>query len=88
MGSGSQIQFWHDNWCGDQPLKLLFLVLFEIVTDNNAFVESLLERQVEGWSRNCCVEFIRNFNNWEIDELASFFTFVRLCDLFMRNCEA
>ena len=44
MGSGSQIQFWHDNWCGDQPLKLLFLVLFEIVMDNNAFVESLLER--------------------------------------------
>ena len=22
---------------------------------------------------NWCVEFIRNFNDWEIDELASFF---------------
>ena len=51
-------------------------------------MESLLERQVEGQSRNWHVEFIRNFNDWEIDELASFFTFVRLCDLFMRNCEA
>ena len=48
--------------------------------DKNASVESLLERQVEGQSRNWRVEFIRNFNNWEIDEvkLASFFPFVRL----------
>ena len=41
-------------------------------------MESLLERQVEGQSRNWRVEFIRNFNNWEIDEVASFFPFVTL----------
>ena len=56
----------------------MFSVLFEISVYRNAYVESLLERLVEGQSRNCCVEFIRNFNDWEIDELASFFTFVRL----------
>ena len=41
--------------------------------DKNASVESLLERQVEGQSRNWCVKFVRNFNDWEIDEVASFF---------------
>ena len=73
VGYGSLIRFWHDNWCGDQPLKLMFPLLFEIVADNNASRESLLERQLEGWSRNWHVEFIRKFNDWEIDEVASFF---------------
>ena len=41
--------------------------------DKNASVESLLERQVERQSRNWRVEFVRNFNDWEIDEVASFF---------------
>ena len=50
----------------------MFPVLFEIVVDKNASVESLLVRQVEGRSRNWHVEFIRNFNDWEIDEVASF----------------
>ena len=36
-------------------------------------MESLLERQVEGQGRNWLVEFVRNFNDWEIDEVASFF---------------
>ena len=44
VGYGSLIRFWHDNWCGDQPLKLMFPLLFEIVADNNASRESLLER--------------------------------------------
>ena len=51
----------------------MFPVLFEIVMDKNASVESLLERQVEGQSRNWRVEFIRNFNNSEIDEVSSLF---------------
>ena len=61
MDSSSRIQFWHDNWCGDQPLKLMFPVLFEIVMDKNASVESLSERQVEGQSRNWHVDFIKKF---------------------------
>ena len=35
----------------------MFSVLFEISVYKNAYVESLLERLVEGQSRNCCVEF-------------------------------
>ena len=41
-------------------------------------MESLLERQVEGQGRNWRVEFVRNFNDREIDEVASFFHLLRL----------
>ena len=53
MGSGSQIQFWHDCWCWDQPLKLMFPVLFEIVVNKNASIELLLDRQ-EGEEELAC----------------------------------
>ena len=36
----------------------MFSGLFEISVYKNAYVQSLLERLVEGQSRNCCVEFI------------------------------
>ena len=43
VGSGFRIRFWHDCWCGDQPLKMMFPILFEVAMDRDAFVESLLE---------------------------------------------
>ena len=44
VGCGSRIRFWHDCWCGDQPWKMTFPLLFETVVDNDAYVEFLLER--------------------------------------------
>ena len=43
VGSGFRIRFWHDCWRGDQPLKMMFPILFEVAMDRDAFVESLLE---------------------------------------------
>ena len=54
-------------------MKLLFSVLFETTVDKNASVESSLERLEEGGRRSWHVEFRRNFNDWEIDVVASFF---------------
>ena len=45
---------------GDQPLKLMFLVLYDTVVDKNAFVESLLERHDEGGGE------VDVWNSWEI----------------------
>ena len=45
---------------GDQPLKLMFLVLYDAVVDKNAFVESLLERHDDGGGE------VGVWNSWEI----------------------
>jgi len=50
----------------------MFLVLFETAVDKDAFVESLLERQEEGERRSWGLGFMRSFNDWEIDGVASF----------------
>ena len=30
MKDGSKIGFWHNIWCGDQPLKIVFLAWYGI----------------------------------------------------------
>jgi hypothetical protein len=30
VGDGSKVLFWHNVWCGEQPLKVLFPELFTI----------------------------------------------------------
>jgi hypothetical protein len=35
---GSKIKFWHDLWCGDQPLKATFSELFSIAQCKEAWV--------------------------------------------------
>ena len=81
VGSSCRIQFWHNCWCGDQPLKMIFPMQFETALDKDASMEYLLEIQEVGgkgrgwwwwWWWNWSVGFMRNFNDWEIDRVASF----------------
>ena len=60
----------HDRWCGDLPLKEAYPVLFECASNQDATIEDVLIHQAEGieWD----VTFIRNFNDWEVDIVASF----------------
>ena len=44
-GIGSLIRFWHKCWRGDQPLRVVFLVLYDCATDRDMSLESLLVRQ-------------------------------------------
>ena len=37
VGDGTQIRFWHDIWCGDQPLKEYFPELFCIARNKEAW---------------------------------------------------
>jgi hypothetical protein len=43
VGDGTQIRFWHDIWCGDQPLKESFLELFRIARNKKAWVSDNMQ---------------------------------------------
>jgi hypothetical protein len=43
VGDGTRIRFWHDVWCGDQPLKESFLVLFHIARKKEAWVSDHMQ---------------------------------------------
>ena len=43
VGDGSSIFFWHDRWCGEVPLKVLFPRLFVLAVDKNAPVADYRE---------------------------------------------
>ena len=44
MSKGDTVQFWHDRWCGDRPLKEMFPLLFECSRDSDAYIDALYTR--------------------------------------------
>ena len=52
VGLEDRGQFWHDQWCGDQPLKLAFSLLIAITSNREASVEHVLVRQNMGERRS------------------------------------
>ena len=40
VGDGCHIWFWHDRWCGDHPLKVVFPILYECSIAREASVYS------------------------------------------------
>lgn len=49
LGNGHKTLFWHDNWTGHGPLKLLALELYKITTRKNRSVNK--ELMNENWIR-------------------------------------
>ena len=62
------MRFWQDGWYGDQPFQLAFSRLYGIAIDREAFVEASLSRQGVEDRKIWDVHFIREFNDWEMDE--------------------
>ena len=73
VGVGDRIRFWFDRWCGDCPLKDAFPDLFVCTTNRNATVASLLLQSTSGSRNSWNITFTRNFNDWEVARVASFF---------------
>jgi hypothetical protein len=70
VGRGDRIRLWHDRWCGDVPLKDTYPTLYACASNKAATISEVLVREhgrVE-WR----VTFGRNFNDWELDNVASF----------------
>ena len=40
IGLGNYIRFWHDDWCNEEPLRLVYLVLYDNSTNQENSVES------------------------------------------------
>ena len=43
IGDGSKLIFWHDVWCGELPLKIVFLELYNIACNKDAWMEENME---------------------------------------------
>ena len=73
MGQGNRVRFWHDRWCGSRPLKEMFPLLYECSRDRDALIDSLYTQSTGGVAREWNIHFGRAINDWEVDDVASFF---------------
>uniref|UniRef100_A0A2N9I593 Reverse transcriptase domain-containing protein n=1 Tax=Fagus sylvatica TaxID=28930 RepID=A0A2N9I593_FAGSY len=76
-GLGNRIRFWHDNWCGNGPLKTQFPVLFACSLDKDASIASNLVNSSGNGGRTWDILFIRDFHDWEVDQVFTFFNFIQ-----------
>jgi hypothetical protein len=83
VGIGSKVRFWHDVWCSDQLLKLVFPSLFSISRYKEAWVkENFIWRiGIVEWN----VIFVRSVQDWEVDVVSSFFEKLYSCKISHGN---
>jgi hypothetical protein len=71
VGDGYHISFWHDTWCGDQPLKVSYPELYRIARNKEAWVSDNMQilNEVVHWN----VHFIREVQDWEVEVVMDFY---------------
>ena len=78
VGKGNKVRFWHDNWCGDGLLKDKFPILFECSREREASIDSVYSRVNGVETREWHLQFVRNFNDWEMNMVAAFFNHIHI----------
>jgi hypothetical protein len=71
VGDGSKVLFWHDVWCGEQPLKNIFPELFTIACRKDVWVAETM--QIHNGSIHWHVLFTRPVQDWEVELVSRFF---------------
>ena len=61
IGVGNRVKYWRDCWCGDQPLRITYLVLYRLAVNKEASVALSLTRPREGERRTWIVTFTQDF---------------------------
>jgi exonuclease III len=85
VGMGSKIGFWHDTWCGSQPLKQTFPSLFRIARYKEAWVKDnfVWRNGVVEWN----VLFVRDIQDWEMEVISPFFEVLYSCKISQGNVD-
>jgi hypothetical protein len=85
VGIGSKIRFWHDTWCGNQPLKQAFPSLFRIARYKEAWVKDnfIWRNGVVEWN----VIFVHAIQDWEMDVISPFFELLYSCKISQGNVD-
>jgi exonuclease III len=85
VGMGSKIRFWHDTWCGSQPLKQTFPSLFRIARYKEAWVKDnfVWRNGVVEWN----VFFVRDIQDWEMEVISPFFEVLYSCKISQGNVD-
>jgi hypothetical protein len=71
VGDGSRVLFWYDVWCGEIPLKTLFLELFAIACSKDEWVEENM--QIQNGNILWNILFTRLVHDWEVEVVSRFF---------------
>lgn len=71
-----RLRFWQDHWCVNAPLCAFFPDIFEIARDKDVIVAGAWSRSGAGgyWD----ILFLRSFNDWEVDSVASLLILYRI----------
>jgi hypothetical protein len=71
-GDGSRISFWGEVWCGSSPLKEAFPGLYSLACNKEASIADNLD--LSSGSQQWNVTFMRSLNDWEVEDLAPFYS--------------
>jgi hypothetical protein len=71
VGDSSKVLFWHDVWCGELPLEILFPELFTIACDKDAWMKENM--QIQNGNIHWNILFTRLVHDWEVDVVSRFF---------------
>jgi hypothetical protein len=72
LGDGSRISFWGEVWCRSLPLREVFLGLYSLASNKEASIADNHELMIESHQWNA--SFLHSLNDWEVEDLASFYS--------------